>query len=86
MYICDQICQKGSYTCTVPRHSFHPHLLATSMHQQDMCVLLLKIEQSAIAQVLFISLSGVHVCSGSFLMVPSSSDKQQLAVNHQTTG
>ena len=33
--ICDQICQKGSYTRTVSRHTFHRHLLATSMHQQD---------------------------------------------------
>ena len=32
MHICDQICQKGSYTRTVSRHTFHPHLLATSMH------------------------------------------------------
>ena len=29
---CDQICQKGSYTCTVSRHTFHPQLLVTSMH------------------------------------------------------
>ena len=45
--ICDQICQKGSYTRTVSIHTFHRHLLATSMHQQDMCLLLLKVEQSA---------------------------------------
>ena len=34
-------------------HSFkklHPHLLATSMHQPDMCLLLLKVEQSAFTQ------------------------------------
>ena len=63
--ICDWICQKGSYTCTVSRHTFHHHLLATSMHQQDMCLLLLKVEQSAFTQAFFSSLSGVHECSGS---------------------
>ena len=62
---CDQICQKGSYTRTVSRHTFHRHLLATSMHQQDMCLLLLKVEQSAFTQAFFSSLSGVHECSGS---------------------
>ena len=63
--ICDQICQKGSHTHTVSRHTFHRHLLATSMHQQDMCLLLLKVEQSAFTQAFFSSLSGVHECSGS---------------------
>ena len=63
--ICDQICQKGSYTCTVSRQTFHHHLLATSMYQQDMCLLLLKVEQSAFTQAFFSSLSGVHECSGS---------------------
>ena len=65
MHICDQICQKRSYTRTVSRHTFHRHLLATSMHQQDMCLLLLKVEQSAFTQAFFSSLSGVHECSGS---------------------
>ena len=32
--ICDQICQRGPYTRTVSRHTFHCHLLATTMHQQ----------------------------------------------------
>ena len=30
--VCDQICQKGSYTRIVSRHTFHRHLLATLMH------------------------------------------------------
>ena len=64
--ICDQICQKGSYTYTVSRHTFHRHLLATSTHQQDMCLLLLKVEQSAFTQAFFSNLSGVHEHSGSF--------------------
>ena len=29
LLICDQICQKGSYICTISRHTFHHHLLAT---------------------------------------------------------
>ena len=60
---CDQICQKGSYTCTDSRHTFHHHILATSMHQQDMCLLLLKDEQSAFTQAFLSSLSGIHECS-----------------------
>ena len=46
--ISDQICQRGLIaTCTVSRCSFHRHLTATSMDQQDMCVILSKAEQSA---------------------------------------
>ena len=63
--ICDQICQKGSYTCTVSRHTFYRHLLATSMDQQHICLILLKVEQSAFTQASFSSLSGIHECSGS---------------------
>ena len=33
--MCDQICQKGSYTCTLSRHTFHCYLLATSMDQHN---------------------------------------------------
>ena len=44
---CDQIYEKGSYTRTASRHTFHCHLLTTSMHQQHMCLILLKVEQSA---------------------------------------
>ena len=43
--ICDQICQKGSYTRTVSSHTFHRHLIATSTDQQHMCLILLKVEQ-----------------------------------------
>ena len=55
-YICDQICQKGSYT---PVHAqfqdatFHHHLLATSMDQQRMCLILLKVEWSSFTQASF---------------------------------
>ena len=64
IYICEQICKKGSYTCTVSRHTFHHHLLATSMHQQHMCLILLKVEQSAFTQAFFSSMSNIHQCSG----------------------
>ena len=57
MLKCDQICQKGFYTCTVSRQTFHRHLLATSMHQQDMRLLLLKAEKSAFSQACLASTS-----------------------------
>ena len=65
------------YTCTVfSRHTFHRHLSATSIHQQDMCLILLKAEQSAFTQVSFSSLSDIHECSGGLYMTPSSLGKQ----------
>ena len=45
---CDQICQKGSYIHTVPRHTFHHHSIATSLEQQYMCVTLSKDKWSAL--------------------------------------
>ena len=39
-FICDQICQKGSYACTVSSYTFHRHLLAISMYQQQMSLIL----------------------------------------------
>ena len=66
---------KRGLILTVSRHTFHRHLLATSMHQQDMCLLLLKVEQSAFTEAFFSSLSGIHKCSGSLKMVPSSFGK-----------
>ena len=38
---------KGSYTCTVSRYTFYHHLIATSMDQQHMYLILLKVEQFA---------------------------------------
>ena len=75
--ICDQICQKRSYTLTVSRHTFHRHLLVTSMHQQHMCLILLKVERSPFTQAFFSSLSGIHECLDGFWMVPSSLGKQK---------
>ena len=65
LYKCDQIRQKGLIheqfqdTCT-----FHCHLLATSIHQQHVCLILLKVEQFAFTQA-FSSQSCIHECSGS---------------------
>ena len=67
---------KGSNTCTVLRYTFHCHLLATSMDQQHMCVILLKVEQSAFTQAFFSSLSDIHECSAGLQMAPSSLGKQ----------
>ena len=55
---------KGSYTCTVSRHAFHPHLIAsTSMDQHLMCLILLKVEQSPITKASFSRLSDVRPLS-----------------------
>ena len=62
--IFDQIYQKGSYICTVSRHTLYCHLIATSMEQQHMCSMLLKVEQSAFTQASLLSLSDFHECSG----------------------
>ena len=88
LYKCDQICQKGSYTCTVSKHTFHRHLIATSMDQQHMCLILLKFKQSAFTQASFSSLSDVHNCSGGLHMAPSSLDKQTTrdVIHHTHTG
>ena len=61
--------------CTVSRHTFYRHLLATSMDQQHMCLILLKLEQSAFTQASFSSLSDVHECPGGLQMAPSSLGK-----------
>ena len=41
-----------------------------------MCVILLKVEQSAFTQASFSSLSDIHECSGGLQIAPSSLDKQ----------
>ena len=48
-----RVAKKGSYTRTVSRHTFHCHLLVISMHQQHMCLMLLKVEQSVFTQASF---------------------------------
>ena len=74
--ICDQVCQKGSYTCTLSRHTFHRHLITIPMDQQHMCLILLKVDQSAFTQTSFSSLSDIHKCSDGFQMAPSSLDME----------
>ena len=60
----------------VSRHTFQCHLLATSMHQQHMCLILLKVELSAFTQAFVSSLSGVHECSSGLYMAPYFLGKQ----------
>ena len=67
---------KRSYTCTVSRRNFCHHLIATWMDQQHMCLILLKIKQSAFTQASFSSLYDVHRCSGGIQMALSFLDKQ----------
>ena len=55
---------------------FHCHLLATSMDQQHMYLILLKVEQSAFTQASFSSLSDIHECSAGLEMAPSTLGKQ----------
>ena len=62
--ICDQICQKGSYTCTVSGLTFHGHSTDTTIDQQFMLVPLPNLQWSAFTEVSFSGLSGVHGCSG----------------------
>ena len=71
--ICDQICQKGSYTCTVSGLTFHGHLKDTATDQQFMLVPLpeqhrhaadyVATKQSAFTEAPFTGLSGIHWCS-----------------------
>ena len=73
---CDQICQKESYTHTVSRHTFYCHLLATSMDQKHICLILLKLEQSAFIQASLSSLFDIHKSFCDLRMAPSSLGKQ----------
>ena len=62
-------------------HSFNTHFSSSSVSYINaptgyVFTILLKVEQSAFTQAFFSSLSGVHECSGSLKMAPSSSDKQ----------
>ena len=85
-HICDQICQKGSYTRTVSRHTFYCHLLATSMHQQDICLLLLKVEQSAFTQAFSQACLASTSAQVAFKWPHLPLASRLPAVNHHTTG
>ena len=63
-FMCDQIYQKGSYTCTVSGITFHGHSTDTTIDQQFMLVPLPKLQQSAFTEASFMGLFGVHGCSG----------------------
>ena len=74
--ICDQICQKGSYTCAVSGLTFHGHLTDTTIDQQFMLVPLPKLQQSAFTEASFTGLSGIHGCSGGLLMASACPARQ----------
>ena len=61
--ICDQICQKGSYTSTVSSLTFHGHSTDTKIDQQFMLVPLPKLQRFAFTETSFTGLSGIHGCS-----------------------
>ena len=63
-HICDQICQKGSYTRTVSGLTFHYHSTGTTIDQQFILVPLPNLQQFAFTEASFTGLSGVHGCSG----------------------
>ena len=68
---------KGVYTCTVSRHTFHHHLITTLMDQLHMCLIMVKVEQSALTQASrSFSLSDSHKYLGCLQMAPSSLDRQ----------
>ena len=64
LYICDQICRKGSYTHTVSGLTFHGHSTDTTIDQQFMLVPLPNPQRSAFTGASFTGLSGVHGCLG----------------------
>ena len=78
--ICDHIC-KRDLIHTQFQDTFHHHLIATSMNQQHMCLILLKVEQTAFTQASLSSLSDIHECLGGLQMAPSSLDKQTVGCN-----
>ena len=76
IFICDQICQKGSYTCTVSGLTFHYHSTDTTIDQQFMLVPLPNLQRSAFTEASFTGLSGVHGCSGGLLMASAFPARQ----------
>ena len=75
-HICDQICQKGSYTRTASGLTFHYHSTDTTIDQQFMLVLLPNLQRSAFTEASFTGLSGVHGCSGGLLMASACPARQ----------
>ena len=74
---CDQIFQKGSYTCTALGLTFHCHSTDTTIDQQFMLVPLPNLQRSAFTEASFTGLSGIHGCSGGLLMAPTCPARQR---------
>ena len=51
MFICDQICQKGSYTCAVSSLTLHRHSTDTTIDYQFMLIPLPKVQWSTFTGV-----------------------------------
>ena len=84
--ICDQIFQKGSYTRTISKHAFHCHLIVTSMDQQHMHLILLKVELlsfRSLSQTPYLTSMSARVAF-KWPHLPLTS--RQLTVIHHTTG
>ena len=87
MHICDQIFQKGSYIHT----QFQDTLSSTSasyisMHQQHMCLILLKVEQCAFTQASLSSCLTSKSALVSFKWPHLPLASKQPTVNHHMTG
>ena len=74
--ICDQICQRGSYTRAASGLTFHYHSTDTTIDQQFMLVPLPNLQRSAFTEASFAGLSGVHGCSGGLLMASALPARQ----------
>ena len=70
LHNCDQIFQKGSYTRTVSRHTFHRYINAPTAH----VLILLKVEQSAFTQASFSSLSCIYEYLGGLSLGKQTAD------------
>ena len=65
MHICDQICKKGSYTCTTSVHMQILPPLDSNIIEQAMhvCISLPTVHQSAFPKAGFWGMSDIHKCS-----------------------
>ena len=81
--ICDQICQKGSYTRTVSGLTFHYHSTDTTIDQQFMLVPLPNLQGSAFTEASFMaSMDARVVCKWLQLAWPG----RQPAGDHYRAG
>ena len=70
------MCQKGSYTRTGSRHTFHCHLIVIYINCMIFVCNREKVKQSVLIQASFPTLYDVQKCSDGLLIAPSPFDKQ----------